>query len=104
MRTAYCVNLGCSENAPDGALISSYLHSNDWRLVEQPELAHPIIVNSCGFNQGAEQNSIRTYRDLRARKRAYARIVSRDACHECHGPDGFDEIDCYNEAATGCYV
>jgi tRNA A37 methylthiotransferase MiaB len=75
MRTAYCVNLGCSENALDGALISHYLNENDWRLVDRPEAADLIIVNSCGFTEWSERDSLRVYRDLAARKRADARIV-----------------------------
>jgi tRNA A37 methylthiotransferase MiaB len=75
MKTAYCVNLGCTENHLDGALISRYLETNDWRMVPDPREADLIIINSCAFTKGAEAHSLATYRDLIARSRPGAQVV-----------------------------
>jgi tRNA A37 methylthiotransferase MiaB len=75
MKTAHCVNLGCTENHLDGALIGRYLETNDWALVEDPGCADLIILNSCAFTRGAEEHSLAVYRDLLAARRPGARVV-----------------------------
>ena len=75
MRKFHCVSLGCSENALDGSLISTYLEGNDWEASGGPENADLIIVNSCGFTEDAERGSLDTYRDMMARKREGTRVI-----------------------------
>ena len=75
MRKFHCVSLGCSENALDGSLMSTYLEGNDWEPSSGPEDADLIIVNSCGFTQEAERGSLNTYRDMMARKPEGARVI-----------------------------
>lgn len=75
MKKAYCVNLGCSENHLDGALISNYLETNDWELDDDPETADLIIVNSCGFSEETERKSISSYQELLLRKRSDAQVI-----------------------------
>lgn len=75
MKTAHCVNLGCSENHLDGALISRYLETNNWALVDDPRDADLIILNSCAFTRAAEQQSLETYERLQAVRRPGAQVV-----------------------------
>lgn len=75
MKTAHCVNLGCSENHLDGALISRHLETNDWVLVDDPREADLIILNSCAFTRDAERQSLETYGKLQALRRPGARVV-----------------------------
>lgn len=75
MKTAHCVNLGCSENHLDGALISRHLETNDWVMVDDPREADLIILNSCAFTRDAERNSLETFRRLQALRRPDARVI-----------------------------
>ncbi|MDH4063402.1 MAG: radical SAM protein [Acidobacteriota bacterium] len=74
MKSAYCVNLGCSENMLDGALITEYLKTNDWQLADDPGSADLIIVNSCGVTEASERRSLDTYRQL-VHARPHARVI-----------------------------
>jgi len=75
MHKFYCISLGCSENALDGSLISSYLKSADWKQVKTPQDADLIIVNSCGFTESAEERSIQSYQYLLSIKKPEARVI-----------------------------
>lgn len=75
MKTACCVNLGCSENHLDGSLIAHYLRTNDWTPVDDPRVADLIIVNSCAFTRETEQDSLKMYEKMMALKRPDARVI-----------------------------
>ncbi len=75
MKTAHCVNLGCSENALDGALITRYLETNDWKLTDRPEEADLIIVNSCAVTEALEQESLAVYKRMEQIEHANAQVV-----------------------------
>jgi len=74
-KTACCINLGCTENHLDGALVGRHLETNAWTLVERPADADLIILNSCAFTRGAQEHSLATYHELMALRRPGARVV-----------------------------
>ena len=57
-RTVYIVSLGCAKNLVDSELILGALVSEHWRIVEDPNLASVVMVNTCGFIQSAVEESI----------------------------------------------
>jgi tRNA A37 methylthiotransferase MiaB len=75
MKRAYCIDLGCSENALDGAVIRHHLQDGDYELVQRPEDADLIIVNTCGFTNRHAQLSLKTYQHLMAIKRPETRVI-----------------------------
>lgn len=58
------VTLGCEKNLVDSEIMSGLIDARGYRLVEQPEDATVIIVNTCGFIDAAKEESVNTILDL----------------------------------------
>ena len=54
----HLTSLGCSKNTYDSELLLGQLKSQNARIVESPEAADVIIVNTCGFIEMAKQESV----------------------------------------------
>jgi ribosomal protein S12 methylthiotransferase len=54
------VTLGCSKNTVDSERLMNQLHLNNYDLVEDPNKADTVIINTCGFIEAAKQESIDT--------------------------------------------
>ena len=52
------VSLGCAKNQTDAETMLSILADDGYKIVNNPELADTIIVNTCGFIDSAKQESI----------------------------------------------
>jgi ribosomal protein S12 methylthiotransferase len=73
------VTLGCEKNLVDSEIMSGLIHQRGFTLVEKPEDATVIIVNTCGFIDAAKEESINTILNLAELKdsaRLKALIVS----------------------------
>ncbi|EXX91144.1 ribosomal protein S12 methylthiotransferase [Paenibacillus darwinianus] len=58
------VTLGCEKNLVDSEIMSGLIHGRGYELVEAPEDATVIIVNTCGFIDAAKEESVNTILDL----------------------------------------
>lgn len=58
------VTLGCEKNLVDSEIVSGLLHERGYRLVDRPEDATVVIVNTCAFIDAAKEESVRTILDL----------------------------------------
>lgn len=54
------ITLGCSKNTVDSERLMKQIQLNNIRLVEQPERADTIIINTCGFIEAAKEESVNT--------------------------------------------
>ncbi|MCG8479902.1 MAG: hypothetical protein MI724_12460, partial [Spirochaetales bacterium] len=54
----YIENLGCAKNQVDAEVMGNRLEEAGWRWVDAPDSADLIIVNTCGFIESAQQESI----------------------------------------------
>ncbi|TFE19811.1 30S ribosomal protein S12 methylthiotransferase RimO [Cohnella luojiensis] len=73
------VTLGCEKNLVDSEIMSGLIHKRGFSLVEKPEDATVIIVNTCGFIDAAKEESVNTILNLAELKdtaRLKALIVS----------------------------
>ncbi|MDR1214239.1 MAG: 30S ribosomal protein S12 methylthiotransferase RimO [Propionibacteriaceae bacterium] len=58
-RTAlHLVGLGCARNDVDAEELAGRLEQAGFELVDQPESAQVVLVNTCGFIEAAKQDSI----------------------------------------------
>lgn len=57
-RTLYMVSLGCPKNRVDSEVMLGTLLNDGYRLVDEPEAAEVILINSCAFIGEAKQESI----------------------------------------------
>ncbi len=63
------ISLGCAKNTVDSNSMSQLLERDGFRLVDKPENAGVVIVNTCGFIGDAKDESYSVMQDLTARKR-----------------------------------
>ncbi|MCX6149188.1 MAG: 30S ribosomal protein S12 methylthiotransferase RimO [Ignavibacteriales bacterium] len=54
------VTLGCSKNTVDSERLMNQLKVNNFNLVEDPNNADTVIINTCGFIESAKEESINT--------------------------------------------
>src|SRR4051812_49743257 len=54
----YLLSLGCPKNRVDSEVMLGSLLDEGYRLVDQPEEAEVILINSCAFIGEAKQESI----------------------------------------------
>ena len=60
MEKVHLVSLGCSKNRVDSEVMVGKLLEGDFQLVDEPDSADVIIVNTCAFIQPATEESIET--------------------------------------------
>ncbi|MGB9722742.1 MAG: 30S ribosomal protein S12 methylthiotransferase RimO [Chloroflexia bacterium] len=65
----YLVTLGCPKNEVDSAGMAALLRRAGYTLVDEPEEAQALIVNTCGFIAPAREESLRAVEELARRKR-----------------------------------
>src|SRR5260370_35973195 len=54
----YLLSLGCPKNRVDSEIMLGSLLDEGYRIVEEPEEAEVILINSCAFIGDAKQESI----------------------------------------------
>ncbi|NOZ06952.1 MAG: 30S ribosomal protein S12 methylthiotransferase RimO [Chloroflexi bacterium] len=72
----HLVTLGCAKNLADSEGIGVLLTEAGHHLVETPDRAEVIIVNTCGFLQPAREEAISVLRELSAGKEAGQLLVA----------------------------
>ena len=59
-RRAALVTLGCARNEVDSEELAARLERDGWTLVEDPDEADAVVVNTCGFVEAAKKDSVDT--------------------------------------------
>jgi ribosomal protein S12 methylthiotransferase len=72
MKTVHLTSLGCPKNFVDSEVILGLLNQCGWKVVEKPEDAAVLLVNTCGFIQPAVEESIDIILELAAVKKQSA--------------------------------
>jgi ribosomal protein S12 methylthiotransferase len=67
--TVALVTLGCGRNEVDSANAAGLLAAAGYRVVDDPEQADAVLVNTCAFVDAAKRESIETVLDAAALKR-----------------------------------
>jgi len=62
------ITLGCSKNTVDSERLMNQLKVNNFKLVDDPDSAETVIINTCGFIEAAKQESINTILNATALK------------------------------------
>lgn len=63
-KTLHIVTLGCAKNRVDSEVMLGTLLKRGYQLVEQPEQADVIVVNTCAFISAAKEESVQTILQL----------------------------------------
>ena len=54
------ITLGCSKNTVDSERLMNQIKLNNCKLIDDPDEAGTVIINTCGFIEAAKQESINT--------------------------------------------
>jgi ribosomal protein S12 methylthiotransferase len=60
----HLISLGCPKNRVDSEVMIGKLRQGDWELVDEPDQADVIVVNTCSFIQPATEESIDTVLEM----------------------------------------
>lgn len=74
------ISLGCPKTRVDTELMFGLLHDRGWTLVENPEDADAIVVNTCAFLQSSVEESIDTILDMADYKQGKCRRLVVAGC------------------------
>jgi ribosomal protein S12 methylthiotransferase RimO len=89
LTTVALVTLGCARNEVDSEELAGRLEAGGFRLVDDPEDADTVMVNTCGFVEAAKKDSVDTLleaSDLKADGSAKA-VVAVGCLAERYGKD-----------------
>ncbi len=88
------VTLGCARNDVDSEELAGRLAASGFRLVDEPEDADTVVVNTCGFVESAKKDSIDTLlqaSDLKTSGRT-SKVVAVGCLAERYGKDLADSL------------
>ncbi|OPX43197.1 ribosomal protein S12 methylthiotransferase RimO [Ruminiclostridium hungatei] len=74
------VSLGCPKNLVDSEIMLGMLKHADYEIVNEKENAHVLIVNTCGFIESAQQESINTILEMAEEKKRGCEILIVTGC------------------------
>ncbi|CAN5700407.1 30S ribosomal protein S12 methylthiotransferase RimO [soil metagenome] len=89
LTTVALVTLGCARNEVDSEELAGRLEAGGFRLVDDPEGADTVMVNTCGFVEAAKKDSVDTLlqaSDLKATGSTQA-VVAVGCLAERYGKD-----------------
>ncbi len=66
--SVYFVSLGCPKNLVDSQVMLGLLEKDKYQVVQEPEQAEVIIVNTCSFIQASKEESIETILEMAQHK------------------------------------
>ena len=76
----YLLSLGCSKNTVDSESMAALLGKAGYRGVSEVQDASVLMVNTCGFVEGARQESNDALRELVANKKKDQLVIALCAC------------------------
>lgn len=88
----HIVTLGCAKNVADSERVARVLGDGDHVHVPQPEMAHVVIVNTCGFIDASKEESVNTILELADAKTSDQRLVVAGCLTALHGAELKAEI------------
>lgn len=64
LKNVFFASLGCSKNLVDSEVMLGILEQNNFIIVDDPNDAHIIVVNTCGFIHDAKEESVNTILEM----------------------------------------
>ena len=89
----YCVSLGCAKNRIDTEMMLACFPSST-KIVDRPEQADLILINTCAFILSAKQESIDTILELASYKAKIAVVGCLAERYYAEVKEAMPEIDC----------
>ena len=74
------VSLGCSKNLVDTEKTIGIFKANDYKIVNNPEKADVIVINTCGFIESAKEEAINTILEMAEYKKSKCKYLIVMGC------------------------
>lgn len=74
------VSLGCSKNLVDTEKTIGIFKANDYEIVNTPEEAEVIVINTCGFIESAKEEAINTILEMAEYKKQKCKYLIAMGC------------------------
>jgi ribosomal protein S12 methylthiotransferase len=86
-RNVFFVSLGCPKNRVDTEVMLGHVDRAGYRIVQQPEDASVIVVNTCGFIDAAKEESVETILEMAEYKKQGCEALVVTGCLSQRYPD-----------------
>jgi ribosomal protein S12 methylthiotransferase len=86
-RNVFFVSLGCPKNRVDTEVMLGHVDRAGYRIVDAPEDASVIVVNTCGFIDAAKEESIETILEMAEYKQHGCEALVVTGCLSQRHPD-----------------
>ena len=74
------VSLGCSKNLVDTEKTIGIFKANNYEIVNKPEEADVIVINTCGFIESAKEEAINTILEMAEYKKKKCKYLIVMGC------------------------
>ena len=74
------ISLGCSKNLVDTEMMIGLFKNNEYTIVNNPEEADIIVINTCGFIESAKEEAINTILEMAEYKKARCKTLIVMGC------------------------
>jgi ribosomal protein S12 methylthiotransferase len=88
----FLLTLGCPKNQVDSEAMATLLMQKGYRAVANPDEADVLIVNTCGFLQAAQQESLSVLQDLGEDKKRRQVLIAAGCMAERDGEKILDAV------------
>lgn len=86
-KTFHVVSLGCAKNTVDSDSMAQLMMNSGYDLVDKPNRAEVIIVNTCGFIGPAKAESLQVLGDLAGQKRKGQTLIAAGCLTQRYGAE-----------------
>ncbi|WP_428267489.1 30S ribosomal protein S12 methylthiotransferase RimO [Haliangium sp.] len=86
-RNVYFVSLGCPKNRVDSEVMLGHVDRAGYRIVDAPDDAEVIVVNTCGFIDAAKEESVDTILEMAEYKQDRCQRLIVTGCLSQRYPD-----------------
>lgn len=91
-KTFHLVSLGCAKNTVDSESMAQLLSNSGYELVQSPNQAGVLIVNTCGFIGPAKKESLQVLSDLAENKRGDQLLIAAGCLTQRYGAEVAREV------------
>ena len=74
------ISLGCSKNLVDTEKTIGIFKANNFEIVNNPEEAEVIVINTCGFIESAKEEAINTILEMAEYKKKKCKYLIAMGC------------------------
>ena len=74
------ISLGCSKNLVDTEIAIGIFKNKNYNIVNDPNLADIIVINTCGFIESAKEEAINTILEMAEYKKKKCKILIAMGC------------------------